>query len=163
MLTKSPGHLKGFDYLGLHRYSLTFCTGYRRPAFKDGAVVELVLAQISRAGTENQFAIIAYCFMPDHLHLLIEGQSEASDCKRFIARAKQYSGFYYKQKYGRTLWQRYGFEHVLRDEELTPVVARYILENPLRARLVERIEDYPYVGSLVYPLAHLVEGLARSG
>jgi len=95
--------------------------------------------------------------------LLIEGQSEASDCKRFIARAKQYSGFYYKQKYGRTLWQRYGFEHVLRDEELTPVVARYILENPLRARLVERIEDYPYVGSLVYPLAHLVEGLARSG
>src|SRR5215831_5604316 len=149
MLTRSPGHLKGFDYLGLHRYSLTFCTDYRRPVFKDGAAVEIVLAQISRAGTENQFAVIAYCFMPDHLHLLIEGQSDASDCKRFIARAKQYSGFYYKQKYRRTLWQRYGFEHVLRDEELTPVVARYILENPIRARLVECIEDYPYLGSLV--------------
>jgi putative transposase len=163
MLTQSPGHLKGFDYLGFYRYSLTFCTDYRRPVFRDGAAVELVLAQISRAATENQFAVIAYCFMPDHLHLLVEGQSDASDCKRFIARAKQYSGFHYKQQWRRTLWQRYGFEHVLRDEELTFVVARYILENPVRARLVERIQDYPYVGSLVYPLAHLVERLARSG
>jgi len=31
------------------------------------------------------------------------------------------------------LWQRYGFERVLRDDEATLVVAKYILENPLRA------------------------------
>jgi Zn-dependent oligopeptidase len=34
--------------------------------------VELVLSQISRAANEREFAVIAYCFMPDHLHLFVE-------------------------------------------------------------------------------------------
>ena len=164
MLTKSPGHLKTFDYLGLHRYSLTFCTNYRRRLFVEPGIVNLVLAQISRAAIENLFEIIAYCFMPDHLHLLIEGKADSSDAKRFITRAKQYSGFYYSAALQPKLWQRYGFEHVLRDDEITLVVAKYILENPVRAGLVKRVEDYPFVGSMVYSLAQILEGVAsRSG
>jgi putative transposase len=163
MFPKRPEHLKTFDYLGFHRYSLTFCTNQRRKLFTTRDVVDLVLAQISRAATENQFAVIAYCFMPDHVHLLVEGLAEASDCKRFIARAKQYSGFYYPKQHGGVLWQRYGFEHVLRDDEITWVVARYILENPVRAGLVQRVEDYPFVGSLLYELKDLLDGLVRSG
>jgi REP element-mobilizing transposase RayT len=36
--------------------------------------------------------------MPDHLHLLVEGTHEDSDLKAFVARAKQYSGFYFRQQ-----------------------------------------------------------------
>jgi putative transposase len=163
MFPKRPERLKTFDYLGLHRYSLRFCTDERRNLFTTGDAVDLVLAQIVRAAAENQFAVIAYCFMPDHVHLLIEGQTDVSDCKRFIARAKQYSGYYYSKRYKGVLWQRYGYEHVLRNDEITLIVARYILENPLRAGLVQRVEDYPFVGSLVYELKELLEGLVRSG
>lgn len=130
MYTGKPPRLQSFDYLGLHRDSLTFCTDHRRHVFISQAAVTLVLSQISRAAAEQKFAVIAYCFMPDHLHLLVAGQSETSDCKHFIARAKQYSGYSYSKQFGSRLWQRYGFEHVLRDEELTPVVARYLLGNP---------------------------------
>jgi len=91
MRTSSPGHVKTFDYVGLHRYSLTFCTKSRGPRFTNVDVVALVLEQILRAARENSLAVIAYCFMPDHLHLLVEGQTDTSDCLRFIARAKQYS------------------------------------------------------------------------
>lgn len=101
--------------------------------------------------------------MPDHLHLLVEGLSESSDGKRFIARAKQYSGYYYSKRHRDTLWQRYGFEHVVRDDEITLVVARYIVENPVRAGLVEDARDYPFVGSLVYSLDDLMEASARPG
>jgi putative transposase len=125
--------------------------------------VTLVLSQILRAADEQGFVIVAYCFMPDHLHLLIEGETESSDCLRFIARAKQCAGFYYAKTFSGRLWQRYGFEHVLRDDEITTVVARYILENPVRAGLVQSVEKYPYVGSKVYPLADLLEGVSRSG
>ena len=38
------------------------------------------------------------------------------------------------------------------------VVAKYILENPIRAGLVVCVEDYPFVGSMVYSLADLLEG-----
>ena len=39
----------------------------------DAAVVESALAEIARAAVDHQFAVTAYCFMPDHLHLLVEG------------------------------------------------------------------------------------------
>ena len=40
------------------------------------------------------------------------------------------------------------------------VVAKYVLENPIRAGLVKRVEDYPFVGSLKYSLADLLDGIA---
>ncbi len=160
MRTGNPGHLKTFDYLGLHRYSLTFCTDRRQPRFITQAVVDLVLAQIARAARENEFDVIAYCFMPDHLHLLVEGKSDRSDVKLFIARAKQYSGYYYAADHPSKLWQRYGFEHVLRDEEITLIIAKSILKNPLRARLVLRVEAYPFLGLLVYSLRDLLDAIS---
>jgi len=159
MYPGKPERLTTSDYVGPHRYSLRYCTHCRRPLFVEEPVVTLVLSQISRAAVEHQFAVIAYCFMPDHMHLLIEGQSEASDCKRFISRSKQYSGYYYSKQFQGVLWQRYAFEHVLRDEELMPIVARYILENPVRAGLAREVLQYPFVGSLVYDLRELLESV----
>jgi REP-associated tyrosine transposase len=157
MHTNQPGHLKAFDYRGLHRYSLTLCTDYRRRMFVEPSVVTLVTEQILRAATETGFAVIAYCFMPDHLHLLVEGIRDDADCLRFIKFAKQYSGYYYSKLRGEKLWQRYGFEHVLRDDELVPVIARYILQNPVRAGLVVDPRNYPYSGSQMYSLEELLE------
>ena len=97
--------------------------------------------------------------MPDHLHMLVEGQSAFSDCRRFIARAKQFSGFHYQKTFGERLWQRYGFERALRAEESALAVARYILENPIRTKLVARVEDYPFLGSSVYPVEAILEAV----
>src|SRR5438132_3334111 len=65
MIHRHPEHLKTFDYIGLHRYSLRFCTDTRRPLFTITERVDLVLEQFVRAATEEGFAIVAYCFMPD--------------------------------------------------------------------------------------------------
>src|SRR5207244_159019 len=85
MFTGRPEHLRSFDYVGFHRYFLTFCTFHRRKLFLQEPAVSLVRSQILRSATEESFAIVAYRFMPDHLHLLVQGQSEAAECKRFIA------------------------------------------------------------------------------
>jgi putative transposase len=82
--------------------------------------------------------------MPDHVHLLAEGVTETADGLRFIARAKQFSGFYYSKQFGKPLWQRYGYEHVLRTDEESLGVAKYILENPVRAGLVRSPQDYEF-------------------
>lgn len=158
MQTGKPPHLKHFNYTGFHRYSLTFCTDQRRVIFQERRIVELVWSD-SRAAKEREFAVIAYCFMPDHLHILIHGDSEGADCKRFITLAKQYSGYYYWKEIGGKLWQRYAYERTLRKEEDTLDVARYIVQNPVRAKLVARVEDYPFVGSLVCELKDLLLSL----
>ena len=99
--------------------------------------------------------------MPDHVHLLVHGESEASECRRFIKLSKQYSGYYYSKTFAGLLWQRYGFERTLRKEEDTRTVARYILNNPIRANLVDNVQDYLYVGSLVYDLKDLLLSVCK--
>jgi REP-associated tyrosine transposase len=160
MLTGTPDRLQAFDYLGLHRYFLTFCTFERQPLFTTREAVDEILMQIQRGAREERFALIAYCFMPDHVHLLIEARADDSDARRFIKAAKQYSGFYFKKRFGRQLWQRYGFERTLRNDEATLSVVRYIIENPVRAKLVQNAEDYPFAGSSVYGLAEILEVVA---
>ena len=159
MQTNRPEHLHGFDYLGLHRYFLTFCTDQRHRAFESSERVDLARTQILRAAGDEQIEVTAYCFMPDHLHMLVEGLEERADCRRFIKRAKQFSGFYSKKQFGRTLWQRYGYERTLRDEDDTLGVARYIIENPLRAGLVEDVSKYPFLGSSRYSIQQILEAV----
>jgi putative transposase len=94
-------------------------------------------------------AVIAYCFMPEHVHLLVLATSETSDLRAFVHSVKQRTAYYYKQSHAATLWQEGYYEHVLRDDEATLATAKYILENPVRAGLVAEPRDHAFAGSLV--------------
>src|SRR5688572_19420736 len=161
-MTEYPRHLL-FHYTGFHRHSLTFCTFERQEHFVSAAHVDLVLQQILRAGTEHAFDLLAYCFMPDHLHILAGGKREDSNLKTFVARAKQYSGYYFKQATKKTLWQRYGYERTLRAEEATLGAMLYIIANPVRAGLVGTPAEYPFWGSTVCSREELIEFLVQAG
>ena len=151
-----PAHDSRLPYTGKYRYFLTFSTDLRRPVFVDEAPVTLVRTQILRAAGELRFEIDAYCFMPDHVHLIATGSDEASDAKGFIKRAKQYSGYYFKKEYGVPLWQRYGYERVIREDVELALTVRYILANPVQAGLVEHPAKYLYLGSQRYTVEELL-------
>ena len=74
-----------------------------------------------------------------------------------MTRSKQLSGYHFARRTRRRLWQRYGYERVLRAEETTREVVRYILENPVRAGLAEDVASYPFWGSEVYSREQLIE------
>ena len=50
-----------------------------------------------RPGKRLEFAVFAYCLMPDHVHLLAHGMSEHADLRRFAKRTKQSSGQRYRR------------------------------------------------------------------
>ena len=93
--------------------------------------------------------------MPDHLHLLIEGKEENADFRGFISMLKQKTNFYFKKIEGNPLWQKDYYEHILRENEDTIQVIKYILNNPVRKRIVAEYGDYPFLGSLVYDLREI--------
>ena len=62
----------------------------------------------------EHFMIPAYCYMPDHVHFLLEGTQDDSDLKRFIKAAKQNSGFYFEQRTGERLWNGTDSSEVLK-------------------------------------------------
>jgi REP-associated tyrosine transposase len=134
-----------------------FCTDNRQPLFSDNSAVEQALSQFRRAAAEQQFAILAYCFMCDHVHLVVRGLYDIADLRVFASRAKQYSGYAYAQKHGKRLWQRYFYEHTLRSEELPEELICYVLMNPVRAGRCVAPEDYPFSGSEIFTWDQLRE------
>ena len=158
---KPAPRLKTFDYLGIHTYFLTICTRDRRETFIDTDAVDEAVAQLRRTSGEEGFAIIAYCFMPDHLHGLVTATRDDSDFKKFVAMFKQRSGFNHRRETGSLLWQGSYYEHVLRSEEALAAVVGYVLGNPLRAGLVRKCEDYPFMGSSKYTVEMLGDFIQR--
>ena len=158
---RSP-RLKAFDYVGLHRYFLTICTENRHQAFTGAADVVSAMTQLRTTSSDESFAVIAYCFMPDHLHLLLEGLTDAADFRECVRIFKQRSSFYWKRVHGTVLWQRNYFEHVLRSDEDANEVARYLLANPVRAGLVKAPEQYPFLGSFTLDVKDLLDSVQVS-
>jgi putative transposase len=125
-----PKRLANVTYVGRARYFLTFCTFGRLEAFTDSEEAASTLEQFRRTATDEQFAILAYCLMPDHAHLLVEGMSTTSDLRRFVKMAKQRSGGVHRRRCGVRLWQEGYFERVLRDADDARDYAQYIINNP---------------------------------
>ena len=158
-----PRRLDPADYVGLRQYFLTICTHQRGRHFTDTATVALVLAQFLRVAVDEQFEVLAYCFMPDHLHAIVTALSEAADFQRFVRLAKQRSGFLFVQAAGRRLWQESYFDREVRSNESLPGLIEYMLGNPVRAGLVTAPAEHPHWGSQVYSREEILEfvGAAR--
>ena len=153
-----PPRLPGFDYVGLRRYLLTICTWGRRDVFRSDVVVRPVERQLLDTAVRRGFSAYAYCFMPDHLHVLLVAAQENADLLAFVRLFKQVSSFAWRRRFGPgPLWQTGFHEHVVRSHEASMGVARYILENPVRAGLTRSFQDYPFSGSAEFTLVEMAE------
>ncbi len=135
---------------------MTICVAPKRPLFVAAAVVDPVRSQLLRTARDERFVAIVYCFMPDHLHVLAAGASESSDLRRFVNVFKQVSAFDFKRASDRSLWEPGYWDRVLRDEESTLEVARYIVNNPVRKGLARSALDYPFSGSDMTALGDII-------
>ena len=152
-----PPRLAGFSYVGCYQYFLTICAFERRLHFTTAGLVEDVKTTFLRTADEEKFAILAYCFMPDHVHLLAEGENSSSDLRSFVATAKQRAAHEARRWIHGRMWQSGFFDRILREEDGAQDIARYIVQNPLRARLVQSVLDYPFWGSARWSREDLVE------
>jgi putative transposase len=135
------------------------CTLKRRVHFTDASIVDAVRCELLRTANDYRVEIVAYCFMPDHVHVLIEGIAADSDLLKFIRMFRQRSGRRFRKQFGRYLWQEGFFDRFVRSEEATRTVVAYIVANPLRAGLCSDVRDYPFVGSGRFTLGELFDAL----
>jgi putative transposase len=149
MFERKNNRLEPTLYKGIKAYFVTICTKDQQKVFTDSKTVTAHLEALNTCCKKENFSIWTYCFMPDHLHLLLIGE-ENSDLIRFIRIYKQLSGYVYKKATGKVLWQKSFYDHILRKEENIAQVIRYILENPARKGIVEYFADYSYSGSLEF-------------
>ena len=135
------------------------CTLNRRTTFTDATIVTSVHDELLGKATQWDIEIIAYCYMPDHLHYLTYGVTPIANALTCSTRFRQRSGLVFKQDRRQRLWQDGYFDRILRDEESTFDVVRYIVNNPVRAGLCRTAADYPFAGSSRYRIEDLVESV----
>jgi putative transposase len=114
-----------------------------RTFFEDGdyALYRDLLGDAARRA-ESQ--VISYCLMPNHVHLIVV-PSDPDGLRRTFADAhRRYTGFINaRHRWTGHLWQgRYGA--VAMDEAHLAAAARYVALNPVRAKLTDRAEDWPW-------------------
>jgi len=116
----------------------------RQRIFEDDEDYEKLLLTLKDNKEKSGYEIYAYCFMSNHIHLLIkEGEEDLGTVFRRVGAAYVY---WYNWKYSRRghLFQdRYKSEAVETDRYFLTVL-RYIHQNPVKAGMVKKISDYPW-------------------
>ena len=156
MTRRRPPRLGLSLYVGVQRYFLTFVAKTVSVGSQTPDARADLLKELARTSGVHGFAVVVYCLMPDHLHAVVEGLRNDSDFFSFVRAFKQHTAYAYKRRVGERLWQSSFHDHALRGNESTQAVVRYVLENPVRARLAKSPCEYPYSGSLVYSKEEVV-------
>jgi len=151
-----PRRLKEFPYKGFVTYFLTICTDKHVRAFEDLDFARWAIAQLLKQCAARDFEVSAYCFMPDHVHLLVRGRSETADLRSLILSWNTRTGYEWRRRHQSRLWQQGHFDRVLRERDDFFGIARYILMNPVEAGLAKRAEDYPLSGTTGYSIRQIL-------
>ena len=89
---------------------------------------------------EGHYKLHAFVVMPDHIHLLLTPQG--ASIERVMGLIK--GGFSHQLESKFPVWQRGFTDHRIRDENEFRMRREYIHQNPVKARMVELAERYPY-------------------
>ena len=83
--------------------------------------------------------------MPNHVHFFVRG-SDDFNLGQWVNGLKRAISVSLGATRKRPLWQPGLFDHVLRNDESYCEKWKYVGENPVRAGLVQRTDDWPYQG-----------------
>jgi len=119
-------------------------------------IAEIVEKEI-HALCPQYYLLLAYCMMPNHVHLLVNMEGIAAPPPR--RDGTQYTALTYALWLlkGRTghecqkalgqvgrFWYRESYDHVVRNEREFVRILEYIVNNPVKANLVTDWQDWPY-------------------
>jgi len=131
---------------------VTIATKGKQAIFSQRNLAENFVALLTTMCKEDGIPLYAYCVMPDHVHFLLSA-SRTRGIIEFVREIKSRSTkLAWQHGCQGIIWQRSFYDHFLRRDEDCMLVAEYIIDNPVRKGIVERWEDYPFSGSLVYEL-----------
>jgi len=141
-------------------YYLTSVANSRLPVFQKGNMKDLVCETLNEARTSASLLIFAYVIMPDHLHALIGSSRKPSEVLRYVNGISGHRLIDYLKEKGfesslqklrredgnrqhkYSLWDHHPNLKLITTENGLMEKVNYIHQNPVRAGLVDRAEDY---------------------
>ncbi|MFT7879193.1 MAG: transposase [Sulfurimonas sp.] len=116
----------------------------RSSVFVDESDYEMFLKIVCKASRLYQVILHDYCLMSNHFHLLIETKME--NLSLFMKHINSNYAIYANKKQKRSghFWQGRFYSRYITSDDYYYTLIRYIEQNPIEAKIVERVGEYPY-------------------
>lgn len=116
----------------------------RKEIYKDDMDYQVFMAIMKYAMEKTGCTLHAYCMMTNHFHLLLEtGEQEPGKFMKHLASSY---AIYFNRKYSYTghLFEARYKACLVKNDAYFLQTSRYIYLNPVKAKIVEHPEDYPW-------------------
>ena len=107
-------------------------------------IARLVLSSLRRGVEIGHYLLGSYVIMANHVHALLLPAISPSRLLRALKGSSAREANHVLGRTGETFWQAESYDHWVRDEIEYRRIAAYIENNPVRAVLVARAEDYAW-------------------
>ena len=129
-------------------YFVTFNTHARRKILACPEIHETFRA-FCRKAVNHHVAVGRYVILPDHIHMFVVMPAEGILLARWVQSLRANVGkTLLALGHAKPHWQEGFFDHLLRSGESYTEKWAYVLQNPVRAGLAGRTEDWPYQGEI---------------
>jgi len=126
-------------------YHIIFRGIGRQNIFEESIDYEKLKEILKKVKDEMKFEIYAYCFMTNHVHLFIK-ENNMGEISKIMSKILSHYATWFNIKYlrsGALFSNRYKSEPV-NDERYYLGLMRYIHQNPIKAGITNRINNYPH-------------------
>ena len=127
---------------------VTTGTEGRKPCFADDGLATKASDVLVSVCAHHGATLIAGCVMPDHAHAVVEITTG-----NLVAIVRSFKSLVVRQWWesgeSGTLWQRSFHDRGLRTRADIESTVDYVLQNPVRAGLVDLAEDFPHLRGLM--------------
>lgn len=140
------------NYVAGGTYFFTLVTHKRTPFFGDKRCVEAFLSSLAAVQGYHHFDLIAYCILPDHIHLLITLDLADNDFSSRIKEIKKRTTATIREilsNPGVGVWQGRFWEHTIGDQDDYQLCFDYIHYNPVKHGLSDTY-DWEWSSYLQY-------------
>lgn len=125
----------------LRTFFITAVTANRRRLFQTDANANLLLHLLNDDRAKGRYQLHAFVLMPDHIHVILTPAADIS-----IEKAVQFikGGFSFRLKSKFPVWEDSFKKLRMQDPQTYESHRTYIHENPVRAHLCPRAQDFPW-------------------
>jgi putative transposase len=133
-------------------YFVTACTFDRRAILAKAAIHKTFLG-FAHAGETHGIYVGAYVIMPNHIHLFVALEPDKKLSVWMKSLKNSLSKILRSQRISAPHWQKGFFDHVLRSAESYSQKWEYVRDNPVRAGLVQKWEEWRFSGE-IWPIEY---------
>jgi len=119
----------------------------RNTIFHDSSSIEICLDAIKRTQKFHPFELVAYCVMPEHLHLLVslpDGQIDYSTINKELKKRVTKEIRRQRNNPDLVVWQDRFHEHTIRNQQDLKIHFDYIHYNPIKHGYVVNLDDWKW-------------------